>query len=135
MIRIFGIVFLLSVLAGCGQKPGVVWEPYTPERMAAARQAGQPVILYFYASWCGPCHMMEQWTFRDERVIQALEPFVRLKADMSQKYAPQVQAIGRAYKVRALPTILFFNDKGVRVHMHYVGYVSAEKLLRIYKRR
>jgi len=132
--RIFCSVFLLGLLAGCGPKPGVVWEPYTPERMAAARAAGQPVILYFYASWCGPCHMMEQWTFRDERVIRALEPFVRLKADMSQKYAPEVRAVSRQYQVRALPTILFFNDKGIRVHMQHVGFVRAEKFLRIYQR-
>ena len=55
--------------------------PLTP--LAAAKAAGRPVMLDFYADWCVSCKEMEAWTFTDAGVQAALSNTVWLQADVT----------------------------------------------------
>src|SRR5256885_10699205 len=35
---------------------GVAWNAWSPEAVAAAREAGQPVVVDFTATWCPTCN-------------------------------------------------------------------------------
>jgi thiol:disulfide interchange protein len=125
--------FLIFATLACGPKHQVEWEKYTPETMVEARASGKPILLYFYAAWCGPCMTLKEQTWSDLRVIEALSSYRRLKADMSFQHSEKVQKIGAEYEVEGLPTMLFFDAQGKPVYSQ-TGFISAERLLTILKK-
>ncbi|MBS0295251.1 MAG: thioredoxin family protein [Proteobacteria bacterium] len=46
-------------------------EPFTPERLAAAREEGRPVFVNFTAAWCVTCKVNERLAFSDPAVAKA----------------------------------------------------------------
>ncbi len=127
----FFLIFYLS-LSGCDLGPHVKWEGYTPAKMAEALKSGKPTIAYFYAAWCGPCMKLKYDTFTDARVVRALEPFARIKVDMSYSHSKQIIEIAEHYQIQGFPTIVFFNSAGEEI-TRFSGFVSANRLLRLIK--
>lgn len=123
----------LFLFFGCGPKHKVIWENYSVERMAEAVVSGRPVIIFFTAAWCPPCYSLKDKTFADLRVIEALEPYIRLKADMSYQHSPKIMKLGDQYQVSGLPTILLFKpfSKAPYGDLRLNGYVSPEKFLEV----
>jgi thioredoxin 2 len=62
-----------------------------------------PVLVDFWAPWCGPCRAMAP---HFERAAQALKERVRL-VEVNTEDAPQLAA---RYAIRAIPTLVLFKD-------------------------
>eukprot|EP00607_Mallomonas_marina_P006012 CAMPEP_0182428222 /NCGR_PEP_ID=MMETSP1167-20130531/21616_1 /TAXON_ID=2988 /ORGANISM="Mallomonas Sp, Strain CCMP3275" /LENGTH=97 /DNA_ID=CAMNT_0024610973 /DNA_START=247 /DNA_END=540 /DNA_ORIENTATION=+ len=78
-----------------------------------------PVLVDFYAQWCGPCVMMQPIL---EDVAQRLENEARV-AKVDTDKSPK---LGSRYEVEALPTlILFYKGKEVE---RFIGYSTADEL-------
>ena len=80
------------------------WRTALEPALAEAREAGKPVFIDFWASWCKNCLKMEKTTFRDPAVTAALEPFVRVKAQAEDINAADVKAMLDHFGVIGLPT-------------------------------
>jgi thiol:disulfide interchange protein DsbD len=82
-------------------------------RLAAAKAAGKPVILDYYADWCTDCLRMEKATFADARVREQLHNrFVLLQADVTDPNNPEGKAIKSRFGVYGPPAMLFFAANG-----------------------
>lgn len=78
-----------------------------------------PVLVDFYATWCGPCKMMAPEL---ERLKQLLGEGIRIiKIDVDQ--SPHAAA---AYQVRGVPTLILFR-KG-QILWRQSGVVRAQQL-------
>lgn len=62
---------------------GLVWEPFSPAKVAEYRAQGRPIFIDFTAAWCVSCQVNELMVFRSEDVRAALNKrgFALLKAD------------------------------------------------------
>ncbi len=70
-------------------------------------QSSQPVLVDFYADWCGPCKM----------IAPALEEIAGEqagRAKVGKLNVDQYPDIAQRYDVQALPTLLYFRDGEVR---------------------
>jgi thioredoxin 2 len=80
-----------------------------------------PVVVDFWAAWCGPCKMMAP---QFERAAKELEPGVRL-AKLDTEAA---QGIAARYGIRSIPTMIAF--KGGKEVARQSGAMDAASIVR-----
>ncbi len=94
--------------------------------VAAAASEGKSAMLDFYADWCVSCIEMEEYTFTDAGVQDALSNTVLLQADVTAN-DDEDQALLQRFGVFGPPTIIFFGADGVQRHgFEVVGYMKAK---------
>lgn len=72
-----------------------MWQPWSPQTLARAQAAGQPVFVDFTASWCLSCQVNERVALRTAEVEQAFAAHhvVLLKADWTRHDPAITQAL------------------------------------------
>lgn len=94
--------------------------------VAAARDAGQPVMFDFYADWCVACKEMEKYTFPEPQVHAALDGFVLLKADVTANDAID-QTLMKALGIIGPPATLYYVDGVERRELRLFGFEKADR--------
>lgn len=91
------------------------------EKFKELMKSDTPLLVDFYASWCGPCKTMHPIV---EQVKEMLGERVRVvKYDVDQ-----YEDIASLYRVRMIPTFILF--KNGKVLWQHSGVMSAQELYR-----
>ena len=65
--------------------------------------AGQPVVLDFWAEWCGPCRMVSP-------IIDELAEEYAGRITVGKVNVDETDTAVAEYGIRNIPTVLFFKD-------------------------
>jgi len=119
------IVVALACLIGGMLQAGnaIPWVTDTTGAIRTAADSGKPVFVDLWAVWCEPCKIMEETTYRDPRVIEAMNGFVPLKLD-----ADSNEIFQERYEIGGLPTTVFLDGRGREIS-RLVSLVDADALL------
>jgi thiol-disulfide isomerase/thioredoxin len=107
------VLALTMVLAGSASAKGIQWEKDFDRAMKKAQEKGMPVLVDFWADWCGWCHRLDRTTYADPVVGERAKGFVAVK--VNTEGSRREAEIAHRYRVGELPTILFLSPRGNQV--------------------
>ncbi|MFH1539014.1 MAG: thioredoxin [bacterium] len=86
---------------------------------AKVKKSDVPVVVDFFATWCGPCKMLAP-------SIEKLAEQYEGKASVYKVNTENAQSVAMSLGIRGVPTVLFYKDG--REANRVVGAVPYEKL-------
>jgi len=91
----------------------------TNENFAGIIASGEPVLVDFWASWCGPCRMISPYVDEIAEEYDGKATVVKCNVDDCEDIAAE-------FGIRNIPTLLFF--KGGQVVDRLVGAVPKKQM-------
>jgi thioredoxin 1 len=83
------------------------------------KEADKPVLVDFWAEWCGPCRMVSPILEELSKELEGQLKVVKLDVESNP-------AIAQAYNIRGIPALLLF--KGGQVADQRIGALPKQQL-------
>ena len=114
-----------SLFADAGSE-AIRWVDFE-QGLAQSRQSGRAAMIYFYSQNCPSCAEMTKKTWKDDRVIEALNThYTPIRVDVDQE-----KEVAALYKVYYLPTTWFVKPDG-QPFGNRIGFIPPDLLLKIF---
>ncbi|WP_324833607.1 protein-disulfide reductase DsbD [Pseudomonas saxonica] len=94
--------------------------------LAAAKNAGKPVLLDWYADWCISCKVIEHEVLNAPNVLKLLKGYQLVRFDMTASNAEQRALLDR-YALFGPPALMFFDKNGEeKSDQRVIGEINAQ---------
>ena len=110
VLSLFSLVLVCASSQAQGSKPGIKWFTSLVKANEAAHKSNRPMLIDFYATWCGPCKALDRFTYTDKRIISMMKNVVAVRLDIDTKEGREV---AKYLGVGPIPTVIVYDRKGV----------------------
>ncbi|HUM01314.1 MAG TPA: thioredoxin family protein [Thermoanaerobaculia bacterium] len=126
------LLVLASAAAGRGKADAVRWRALAAGEKES-KKTGKPVLYFFTANWCGPCHVLVDQVFADETAAAAIEKrYVPVVLEDREREeggnAAGLENLARRFDVQGFPTLVVARP-GTGKAVRLAGWVGRKKTL------
>jgi uncharacterized protein YyaL (SSP411 family) len=119
----FVVLLILVCASAKAADSKIPWEEWSPAAFAKAKQENKFVILDLHAVWCHWCHVMDETTYKDPRVIKLLaDRYVPVGVDQDSR-----PDISNRYEDFGWPATIVFNGDGQEI-VKRRGYLTPDEM-------
>ncbi len=105
-IALICAIFLI-VSAVKAQSKQILWEQDFRKSLAAARESGKPVLIYFTAPNCKICDEMDEQYWNGATVIESMKKFIAVKLNLENE-----KSLAAKFNVTDAPFVAFTDPLG-----------------------
>lgn len=81
-----------------------------------------PIVLDFYADWCGPCRLEGPVVEAESKAWTGKVQFIKINIDN-----PDGRRLAAASRITSIPTLIMLDPQTKQAHAH-TGYMNQEEL-------
>nr|MDQ2659183.1 DUF255 domain-containing protein [Verrucomicrobiota bacterium] len=117
-------ILLLVRLSGAAEEPSKIdWRPYSDSVFEEAKRENRFVLLDLEAVWCHWCHVMDEITYRDPKVVGLINArYLAVKVDQDSR-----PDISNRYEDYGWPATVVFNNDGSEI-VKRQGYLPPKPM-------
>jgi uncharacterized protein len=122
-IRAAALLFFLCAVARAGEPARIDWQPWSDSIFEKARKEHRFVLLDLGAVWCHWCHVMEEITYRDPKVIALIKQrYIAVRVDQDAR-----PDLSNRYEDYGWPATVVFNSDGSEI-VKRQGYIPPKPM-------
>jgi uncharacterized protein YyaL (SSP411 family) len=124
MRRLVAALFLLWTLPGYTAGSKIDWQPWSDSVFERAARENRFVLLDLEAVWCHWCHVMDEVTYSDPKVVELIKSrYIPVRVDQDSR-----PDISRRYENYGWPATVVFNAEGGEI-VKRRGYLPPEVMI------
>jgi uncharacterized protein len=110
-LSILAVATLLPVINARAAGDAIAWQPWSDSIFDQAKREGRFVLLDLGTGWCHWCHVMEDVTYRDQRVTALVgERYIAIRVDADSR-----PDLSNRYEDYGWPATVVFNADGSEI--------------------
>ncbi|MBL8957734.1 MAG: DUF255 domain-containing protein, partial [Myxococcaceae bacterium] len=128
MRPLFLVLALSACAHGASSKPVTTpdWQPWSKETFERAKAEGRYLLVDCSAEWCHWCHVMDDTTYKDARILAALDArFVPVRVDVDAR-----PDLAERYGEWGWPATVLLSPEAQELGK-FRGYLPPERLVEI----
>ena len=124
MRRLVAVLLLAWILPGYAAGSKIDWQPWSDSVFERAARENRFVLLDLEAVWCHWCHVMDEVTYSDPKVVELIKSrYIPVRVDQDSR-----PDISRRYENYGWPATIVFNAEGGEI-VKRRGYLPPEVMI------